>query len=451
MRGGWFSGLASSIGGQRVALVQFTDDTLMLFDATVASARAARFIAFCFELVSGLRLNWSKCALLPVNVEAEQVELLERIVGCAAQAFLATLLGLPLVRGRLKQNDWAPLVELFQRRLAGWQGKFLSYGGHLTMLQAVLSSLPLFFLSVFRIPAGVLKRLEVIRRSGPGGDCVNHTDHGFKFSKTDMAAWGGETWCGDSSFNTQFPALYDLAWYPDGPVRGKWVVTTVEAAQLVRLNQALAGWPERIGDGQDYPHWTPTISSGLSVKSSYNWRRRSLSASPTACGNPLRIWKPKVPRKVKIFTWLLAHGRLLTKVYRAKWKGNEPVQCGLCGVEIETLPHLFCQCRFSEALWRELGVVSSGTTLQSARELWDADAALRQRSGLGHQAVVARLVIPAGARVIWRTRNAVVFKGERVYIESMKTEVLALIRDWARELAGVKGVRLHGGVLAVVP
>ncbi|KAK1296036.1 hypothetical protein QJS10_CPB15g01437 [Acorus calamus] len=87
----------------------------------------------------------------------------------------------------------------------------------------------------------------------------------------------------------------------------------------------------------------------------------------------------------------------------------------------------------------------------SVRELWDADAALRQRSGPGHQAVVARSVIPAGAWVIWHTRNAAVFKGEWVYIENMKAEVLALIRDWARELAGVRGARLHGGVQVVVP
>ncbi|KAK1289771.1 hypothetical protein QJS10_CPB18g00723 [Acorus calamus] len=136
----------------------------MLYEATEADARAARFITFCFELVSGLSLNWSKSALLAVNVPEPQRQALARIVGCEVRDFPVRVLGLPLSRGRLKKEDWDPLIERFQRRLAGWKGRLLTYGGRLTLLQAVLSALPLFFLSVFRIPAGVLQRIETMRR-----------------------------------------------------------------------------------------------------------------------------------------------------------------------------------------------------------------------------------------------------------------------------------------------
>ncbi|KAK1311312.1 hypothetical protein QJS10_CPA08g00744 [Acorus calamus] len=102
---GWYNGLASTSSGHRVALVQYADDTLMLFEATEADARATHFITFCFELVSGLSLNWSKSALLAVNVPEPQRQALARIVGCEVRDFPARVLGLPLSRGRLKKED----------------------------------------------------------------------------------------------------------------------------------------------------------------------------------------------------------------------------------------------------------------------------------------------------------------------------------------------------------
>ncbi|KAK1317986.1 hypothetical protein QJS10_CPA05g01222 [Acorus calamus] len=214
-----------------------------------------------------------------------------------------------------------------------------------------------------------------------------------------------EVWCGDNPSCAQFPAIHALALSPEEPVRahwvaamggGQWVValrrsrlTEAEATQFTELHRVLAGWTGRIGETRDCPQWLPAPSIGFTVKSSYKWQRRDLVASPMACGNPARIWKPKIPRKIKIFTWLLAHGRLLTKVHRAKWRSDEQAQCGLCGMELETLCHLFCQCRYAQALWQELGVAILGARPQSVGDLWEADKEMRGRAQSGVHAIVA--------------------------------------------------------------
>jgi hypothetical protein len=41
--------------------------------------------------------------------------------------------------------------------------KFLSSGGRLVLLNSVLSSLPIYMMSFFKIPADVLKKLNAIR------------------------------------------------------------------------------------------------------------------------------------------------------------------------------------------------------------------------------------------------------------------------------------------------
>jgi len=49
------------------------------------------------------------------------------------------------------------------RKSSCWKAKYLSYGGRLVLLNSVLSSLPMFMMSFFEIPKGVLKNLDHFR------------------------------------------------------------------------------------------------------------------------------------------------------------------------------------------------------------------------------------------------------------------------------------------------
>ncbi|KAK1300131.1 hypothetical protein QJS10_CPB13g01036 [Acorus calamus] len=205
-----------------------------------------------------------------------------------------------------------------------------------------------------------------------------------------------------------------------------------------------------ISHTHDTPRWDPDRALGFSIKSSYDWLRRGLALAALTCESPSRIWSPKVPRKIKIFTWLLAHERLRTKVYQAKWCEAEQVLCALCGDEPETAAHLFCQCRVTQALWRVVGAATSLDPFQSLTEMWEAGARLHSMSRPGASKYLARLVIPAGTWVIWRTRNDAVFKGARVYVENMWALASVLIQDWARDIVGVRGARFGGGVIEAI-
>jgi hypothetical protein len=43
------------------------------------------------------------------------------------------------------------------------ESEALSYGGRLTLINSVLSSLPMFMMSIFEIPKGVIKKLDQYR------------------------------------------------------------------------------------------------------------------------------------------------------------------------------------------------------------------------------------------------------------------------------------------------
>jgi hypothetical protein len=53
--------------------------------------------------------------------------------------------------------------DRFEKKLSCWAGKMLSYGDRLTLINSVLTSLPMFMLSFLEIPVGVRKRLDFFR------------------------------------------------------------------------------------------------------------------------------------------------------------------------------------------------------------------------------------------------------------------------------------------------
>ncbi|KAK1316376.1 hypothetical protein QJS10_CPA05g01895 [Acorus calamus] len=161
---GWMRGIKSSRRGPSISHIQYADDTLVLCPAEESIVRGVRFICVVFEILSGLKINFAKSSILAINVDNRRMQRLADRFGCQIQAFPIRYLGLPLHWGKVPKRQWSPLINRFERRLDGWKSNVLSYGGKLTLLQSVLSNLPIFLLSIFKIPLGILETIEKIRR-----------------------------------------------------------------------------------------------------------------------------------------------------------------------------------------------------------------------------------------------------------------------------------------------
>jgi len=66
-------------------------------------------------------------------------------------------LGIPIHYRKLTNADWSKVEERFEKRLSSWKGKNLLIGERLTSINLVLSSLPMYSMSFFEVPKGVLK------------------------------------------------------------------------------------------------------------------------------------------------------------------------------------------------------------------------------------------------------------------------------------------------------
>ncbi|GJR16920.1 RNA-directed DNA polymerase, eukaryota, reverse transcriptase zinc-binding domain protein [Tanacetum coccineum] len=117
----------------------------------------------CFFRASGLRINMSKSKILGINVDGVKVKQAAAKLGCLILQCPFSYLGTKVGGSMTRVDAWKEVVDKVKSRLSKWKMKTLSIGGRLTLLKSVLGSIPIFHMSIFRVPTGVLKTLESIR------------------------------------------------------------------------------------------------------------------------------------------------------------------------------------------------------------------------------------------------------------------------------------------------
>lgn len=135
-----------------------------------------------FALSSGLKVNFSKSCMIPLNLSDEKAQLLASTFGCSLGTLPFTYLGLPLGITRPKVVDFSPLTDRIKRRLTA-SSSFLSYGDRLTLVNSVLSSLPTYYMCTLSLPLSVIDSIDRARRH-----CL-WRGNDLNSSKKSLAAW----------------------------------------------------------------------------------------------------------------------------------------------------------------------------------------------------------------------------------------------------------------------
>ena len=164
--GNYLSGskIASRDGdGSVVSHLLYVDDTLLFCGASKDQLKYLSWLLMWFEALSGLRINLNKSEIIPVG-SVENVQDLASELGCGIGSLPSSYLGLPLGAKHKSLGVWNTVEDRFRKRLASWKSQYISKGGRLTLIQSTLSSLPIYCLSLFRMPVSICSRLEKIKR-----------------------------------------------------------------------------------------------------------------------------------------------------------------------------------------------------------------------------------------------------------------------------------------------
>jgi len=146
-----------------VSHLQYADDTLCIGKASVQNLWTMKSVLRGFEMVSGLKINFSKSSLIGVNVCDEFMLMACDFLNCSAGSIPFKYLGLPVGANPRNMVTWEPLIETLGGRLNTWAHRYISFGGRLVLLNSVLSATPIFYLSFMKMPVHVWRRIVRIQ------------------------------------------------------------------------------------------------------------------------------------------------------------------------------------------------------------------------------------------------------------------------------------------------
>jgi hypothetical protein len=163
-----------------------------------------------------------------------------------------------------------------------------------------------------------------------------------------------DKWLGNYSFQQQYPSMYNLVRRKSDTVANVFniIPSNVSFCRYLTGNN-LALWNNlvqrivhiQLTDDEDVLKWNFQQSGQFSVHSMY----LELINNGFVDTNK-RMWKVRIPLKIKIFMWYMYKGIVLTKdnLARHSWDGNK--QCNFCCKD-ETIRHLFFNCYYARFLW----------------------------------------------------------------------------------------------------
>ncbi|KAJ9702452.1 hypothetical protein PVL29_004269 [Vitis rotundifolia] len=166
VEGGFLSGCNIRGGSEpplNISHLFFADDTIIFCEARKDHLTHLSWILFWFEAASGLRINLAKSEIIPVGEVVEMEELAVEL-GCRVGSLPSQYLGLPLGAPNKAPYMWDGVEERVRRRLALWKRQYISKGGSVTLIKSTLASMPIYQMSIFRMPKIVARRLEKVQR-----------------------------------------------------------------------------------------------------------------------------------------------------------------------------------------------------------------------------------------------------------------------------------------------
>ncbi|KAL4352206.1 hypothetical protein GQ457_06G015670 [Hibiscus cannabinus] len=168
-----------------------------------------------------------------------------------------------------------------------------------------------------------------------------------------------DVWCGDSSFRVKFARLYRLAsnkgtLVADLAINDEFIIFNWQSwftRELLKREMPLVKElhskilnTKLIQGVQDRIIWIHEKSGLFTVKKLTNILLNSDVEWPDF--NFGRLWRIKVPPKVRSFLWLVKIRRIPTTEF-LKWRGvllnEEQSRCCWCGVSLEDVNHFFCE------------------------------------------------------------------------------------------------------------
>jgi len=139
--------------GLPCAVLQYADDTLIVLKGDVTGVTTLKNILDQFASLSGLHMD--------EQVVTDCVQ----AIGCRREGFPQPYLGLPLSFHKLPLSAFTTYIQKTDRYLSSWQAQLLNPMGRAVLVNYVLDSQLVYFMSSLQLPPSIIHQMDRKRRA----------------------------------------------------------------------------------------------------------------------------------------------------------------------------------------------------------------------------------------------------------------------------------------------
>ncbi|GJX31051.1 hypothetical protein Tco_0240906 [Tanacetum coccineum] len=356
-----------------------------------------------------------------VSVIMDALEEFKQVLGLVPSALPVRYLGVPLISTRLIYRDCKILVEKLKSRVNDWRNKFLSLVGRLQLIWSVLSSIHIYWASVFILLTRIVHELEQLMR-------------GFLWFQGEMKK-GKAKVAWNSIYMPKHEGVLDINRIDDFNIA---LMTTYIWNKLSNRDISRSGFslddllhvPLLLDDMDDVILWRDRDGVLRSFSVACIWDTIQARADMVQWYNV--VWFPhSIPRHA-IHMWLVVQQKLKTQDRLRQWDVGPSIdlnllRCPLCDLVPNSHDHLFFKCSFSLQVWSQVRALCGMDSISH----WLADVIAfivpisKSKTVIS---ILSRIVVAATSYYIWLKRNGRLFKKKTSSPDQIVQVILSMVR-----------------------
>ena len=173
---GHLTGVLNDLIPGGVSHIQYADDAVIMIDASVQSITTLKTILYCFEWLTGLKINFHKSEVFVFGVCQEEKERLANMLNCVLGTFPMRYLGIPISYKHLNMSVFRFLAQKMLKRLDPWKGKSLNSRGRQILTNTCLSSIPIYCMGFYLLKDGTHSERIASDPDSFGGELKKNSD-----------------------------------------------------------------------------------------------------------------------------------------------------------------------------------------------------------------------------------------------------------------------------------
>lgn len=163
---GSIRGISLARTAPRISHVIYADDLMIMGKATLSEAQQIITILEEFASVSGLQVKPQKSTVwFSSHCDETCKQLLISVFGARATENNEKYLGIVVSQSNRQQDiTHELLMDKLYKKLAGWKIGMLSFAGRVALLKSVLTSIPVYYMTVAALPTRTVTEIDRLLR-----------------------------------------------------------------------------------------------------------------------------------------------------------------------------------------------------------------------------------------------------------------------------------------------